>query len=235
MVVTSREVRAKRPFAPRIRWATVGRYFYSRASWTKWQRDLVCGLLAKFFSKQFRSSQDSPNLQNVPRSAKSAQARTARNGASRVTCAPESADIAPSKSAIGPVSTETAVDGASSGRKWRKSKDAAELETLLWKQWPTRADWPGFLWVDEAAAFLRVSPCYIRDVTELDRDGKSLLPHQRLPGTVNRQMRRIRKEDLEAFGFVPASASSPCAKRSPCASCKHASSSLARCGDVAAK
>lgn len=72
----------------------------------------------------------------------------------------------------------------------------------LWQKWPESKLWPGALSIEEAAAYLRVSPDFIRDLTELDRDGRAFLRHQRFNGKGGRVTKRIRKDDLDKLGLV---------------------------------
>lgn len=92
----------------------------------------------------------------------------------------------------------------------KKSAKAQLIEDMLWARWPTPERWPGILSVDEAAAYLRVSSDYIRDVTTPGRDGRAQLRHQNLPGKAGRRgktMKRIRKADLDSFELVGGRAS----------------------------
>ena len=89
----------------------------------------------------------------------------------------------------------------------KKSEKAQLIEDMLWSRWPTPERWPGILSIDEAAAYLRVSSDYIRDITTPGRDGRALLRHQDLVGKAGakgKTMKRIRKADLDSLALVDA-------------------------------
>ena len=112
----------------------------------------------------------------------------------------------------------------------KRPKTARNNADALWKKWPTAADWPEVLGVDEAAAYLRISTDLIRDLTETDRDGKAQLRHQRIKGRGDREIRRMRKTDLDNLGLIDDRRS----RSSPCCSGSHASREAKSCG-IAAK
>lgn len=156
-----------------------------------------------FWPTSLRMSRDFGKLVNVPRHAKSAQARPPQSAARRVASATITADVG---------SPASEADGLQAGRQVkssclkplprRKTPTALASERELWERWRTPEAWPGVMSVAEAAAYLRVSTDWIRDMTEVGRDGKSQLRHQRLPGKGDRETRRIRKIDLDAIGLV---------------------------------
>lgn len=76
---------------------------------------------------------------------------------------------------------------------------AEDKQLQYWRKWPRMEDWPDALSVDEAAAFRRISPDFIRRSLKADRSGRAALRHQRF-GAVY----RISKEDLLGFGLVEA-------------------------------
>ena len=76
-----------------------------------------------------------------------------------------------------------------------KATEFYQLE--LWSRWPKHENWPGTLCVDEAAAYLRISPHWIRKSVVKNREEKSELPHQRLGTSI-----RIKKSDLDRLGQV---------------------------------
>lgn len=89
----------------------------------------------------------------------------------------------------------------------QKAEKSRLIEDALWSRWPTPERWPGILSVDEAAAYLRVSSDYIRDITTPGRDGRALLRHQDLVGKAGakgKTMKRIRKADLDSLALVEA-------------------------------
>jgi hypothetical protein len=83
--------------------------------------------------------------------------------------------------------------GAETAPKNRESRELYQNE--LWIRWPREKDWPGYLDVNEAAAFLRISPKSVRGrldtVTGLGRSKPPDLPHNHLG-----RIYRIRKDVL---------------------------------------
>lgn len=80
-----------------------------------------------------------------------------------------------------------------------KEKRSREWQEMLWKHWPTPADWPGSLDVYEAAAFKRISEDTIRAASRPGRDGRAKLRHQRFGAAY-----RYSKSDLDQYGRVEA-------------------------------
>lgn len=72
-----------------------------------------------------------------------------------------------------------------------------EWQDDLWRRWPTPAEWPGWLTVYEAAAYVRVHHHTIREALEPDRSGRASLAHKKIGGTY-----RIRKSVLDAWNDV---------------------------------
>ena len=89
--------------------------------------------------------------------------------------------------------------------RWRDSIDATKSsrawQNELWRQRPRYSDWTGSLDVYESAAYLRISPKFIRQrlciVTDENHGIFAEIPHLRV-GAVW----RIKKEHLEQFGAV---------------------------------